>query len=89
MAKSDAMYDALKPTQTVTEDLKELGSRAGEMAQEKIERVKAGAAEWAEEGRERVEEMEQSLERYIAEHPIKSALIAAGVGLIVGRILLR
>lgn len=89
MDKTDAMRDALKPTQTVTEDLKELGSRASEMAQEKLEQMRAGADEWAEEGRERVEEMEQSVERYIAEHPIKSMLIAAGVGLIVGRVLLR
>jgi ElaB/YqjD/DUF883 family membrane-anchored ribosome-binding protein len=89
MAKSDAMYDALKPAQSVTEDLKELGSRASEMAQEKLERVKAGAAEWAEEGRERVEEMGESVEQYIADHPVKSMLIAAGIGLIVGRVLLR
>jgi ElaB/YqjD/DUF883 family membrane-anchored ribosome-binding protein len=88
MSKSD-VYDALKPAQTVGEDLKELGSRASEMAQEKLEQVKAGAAELAEEGRERVQEMERSVERYIAEHPVKAMLIAAGVGLVVGRVLLR
>ena len=89
MDKSDAVQDAFRTTQTVKEDLKELGGRASEMAQEKLEQVKAGAEEWVQEGRERVEQMEESLERYIAEHPIKSMLIAAGVGLIVGRVVLR
>ena len=82
MAKSDTM-------QTVTDDLQELGSRAGEIAQEKIGQLKASAANLAEQGRERVQEMEQSLEEYVVENPLKSLLIAAGVGLLVGRLCLR
>ena len=82
MAKSHAM-------QGVSEDLRELGSRAGEMAQERYERMKRGAADLMEEGRERFEEMEHSMEDYVAENPLKSMLIALGVGVIVGRLLLR
>ena len=82
MAKSDAM-------QSVSEDLRELGGRAGEMAQQRYDRMKRGAADLMEEGRERFEEMEQSLEEYVAENPLKSIIIAVGVGVLVGRFLFR
>lgn len=88
MAHNDPM-EATRPLQTVAENLADMGSQAGEIAQEQYERLKAGAAELIHDGRERVQELEESLEQYIAEHPIKSMLIAAGVGLLVGRCLLR
>ena len=88
MAKHDSMAPA-KPVQSVAEELAELGSHAGEVAREQYERLKADAAELAKDGRERVNELEQSLERYIVGHPIKSMLIAVGVGIVFGRCILR
>lgn len=82
MAKSETI-------QGMSEDLKEFGNRAGEIAQEKYDRMKKGAADMMEQGRERFEDMEESLEDYVAANPLKSILIAAGVGVIVGRLLLR
>ena len=51
--------------------------------------MKTDAADMVHEGRERVEEMEHSLEQYIADNPIKSVLIAAGLGLLLGKTILR
>jgi ElaB/YqjD/DUF883 family membrane-anchored ribosome-binding protein len=88
MADSASM-GAAKAPQKVGEALAELGSQAGEIAQAQFERLKVKAAELVHDGRERVQDMEQSLERYIADHPIKSMLIAASVGLVLGRCILR
>ena len=76
---------AIKPPRTVVEDLQELGGMAREMAQEKVEQVRAGAAECAKERREKVRHVERSIEQYIREQPLKSMLIAAGVGMVLGR----
>lgn len=75
----------VKTPRTVVQDLQELGGRAREMAQEKVEQVRAGAADYAKEGRERVQQVGHTIEQYIHEQPLKSMLIAAGVGLLVGR----
>jgi len=37
-----------------------------------------------QEGRERAQEWEQSIETYVQEKPIQSILIAAGVGILLG-----
>ena len=41
------------------------------------------------QGREKVRQVEQSIEQYIREQPLKSMLIAAGVGLVLGRFWMR
>jgi ElaB/YqjD/DUF883 family membrane-anchored ribosome-binding protein len=42
-----------------------------------------------ERGRERAMELENNLEHYVQDQPVKSILIAAGVGLLLGAILAR
>lgn len=62
---------------------------AREMANEKVEQVREGAAGYVKEGREKARNIEHSIEQYIREEPIKSVLIAAGVGLVLGRFWMR
>ena len=83
------MSTATKSRQSVADDLTELGSHASELAQKRYRNMKDDAMSLAEQGRERLEEMEESLEDYIGENPIKSMVIAAIAGLIVGRFVLR
>ena len=87
MANSNA--GSATKSQSVAEDLAELGSHAGDLARQRYERMKNDAAEMVQEGRDRVEEMEHTLEEYIADHPIKSVLIAAGIGFLLGKTILR
>lgn len=68
----------------VGEQLRDLGHQAREAAQAQYERLREHASEYYETGRERAKEWEQSLESYVREQPIKSLLIAAGVGVILG-----
>jgi len=78
-----------KPVRTLGQDFRELGGMAKEMAQEKMEQVQAGAADYAKEGREKIQEVERTIEQYIRQRPVKSMLIAAGVGLVFGRFWMR
>jgi len=78
-----------KRPRTVVQDFKELGGMAREMAQEKVDQVQAGAADCAKEGSEKIRQAEHSIEQYIREQPVKSMLIAAGVGLVLGRFWMR
>ena len=83
------MSSATKTRQSVTEDLAELGGHASELARERYENLKSDAMNLANQGRERLESVEESLEDYVAENPIKSLLMAAVAGIFVGRFILR
>jgi len=65
-------------TDTVREDLKELGKITKDAAHEQIEVA-----------RKEVKEMEDHLLAYVREKPVKSILIAGGVGLVLGVLLAR
>ena len=68
----------------VGHDLREMGSQMKDVAQERFNRLRQQAAEYYEQGRERAREWEQNLEKMVQERPIKSLLIAAGVGVLLG-----
>jgi ElaB/YqjD/DUF883 family membrane-anchored ribosome-binding protein len=74
---------------TVTRDLQKLGRTVRETAQEKVEQLRAGAADSAREGRDKVQQVERGFAQYVREQPLKSILIAAGVGLVLGRFWMR
>ena len=74
---------------TVTQDFQELGGMAREMAQEKVEQLRASAAEYCEEGRDRVQQVERGFEQFVRQQPLKSILIAAGVGMLLGGLWMR
>ncbi len=79
----------------VTQQLKDKASeagqalkdKAGEMrdaAQEQFQNLRETAGQYYEDGRQRAMEWEQGVEEYVREQPVKSLLIAAGVGMLLG-----
>ena len=78
-----------KQARPVTRHHQTLGSTVRDTAQETVERLRAGAADSAREGRDKAQQVERSLAQYVREQPLKSILIAAGVGLVLGRFWMR
>ena len=74
-----------KQARKVTEDIQELGGIAGDAARERLGQLRENATDYYEEGRERARQAERTFEQFIRDHPRKSLLIAAGVGLVFGR----
>jgi ElaB/YqjD/DUF883 family membrane-anchored ribosome-binding protein len=73
----------------VGQQVREAGSQVREAAREQYDRLRDQASDYYDRGREMAQEWEQDLEGYIQEQPIKSILIAAGVGLLLGVLLKR
>lgn len=73
----------------VGEQIRDMGGQVRDAAREKYEQLRDQAGEYYEEGRQRAQEWEQGLEHYVKERPIKSLIIAAGVGLAVGFLMRR
>ena len=67
---------------TVTEDLKELARTGKDTAREFVRGVK-------DKSRERIDTVRGDVQAYVELYPLKSLLIAAGVGLIVGALMTR
>lgn len=78
-----------RKARTVTQDIQELGGMARDMAQEKVEQLRAGASEYCKEGRDKARQVERSFEQFIRQQPLKSILIAAGVGMLLGGLWMR
>ena len=70
-------------------ELQEMGERAVETASQTFEDVKDKASELYQEGVDKTRELGQYLSDTIREKPIQSVLIAAGVGLLLGRFRVR
>lgn len=78
----------MKP-KTGADDLHEFGGRAKDMAKDKMDQVRTGAADAADRIQDKAQDMERSVEKFVREEPMKSLLIAAGIGIILGRFLMR
>jgi len=74
-----------KQASKVTEDLQEIVGTARDAARENLGQLRENAAECYEQGRDRVQNVERALEHSIRTRPFLSVLIAAGVGLLLGR----
>lgn len=70
--------------QEVGQTIRDVGQQARETAQQQYENLRRQAGEYYETGRQQAMEWEQSLEDYVRQQPVKSLLIAAGVGVILG-----
>lgn len=68
----------------VAQNLRDMGQQVKEKAQEQFETLRQSASEYYEQGRDKAMEWEHNVEDYIREQPMKSVLIAAGVGLVLG-----
>lgn len=71
----------------VTENIREMGGTVRDAAQEQYDRARDAATAYYEDGRDRVMEMESGFEDYVREQPLKSVLIAVGVGYLIGKFL--
>lgn len=68
----------------VAEHLKEAGVGVKEAATEQMGHMADQASEYYRKGKQRAMEWEGSLEDCVREKPLKSLLIAAGVGILLG-----
>jgi ElaB/YqjD/DUF883 family membrane-anchored ribosome-binding protein len=73
----------------VSKGLKEMGDTVRDAAQEKLGQVSEDATEIHELGRDNVHGVLCHFEQYVRERPVKSVLIAAGIGLLFGRFWMR
>jgi len=51
--------------------------------------LRSGVSDYLKKGRERLVAVEEGLEGYVQDHPIRSILVAAGVGVVLGALICR
>jgi len=68
----------------VGQNLRDMGAQAREVASEQVNQLRDTASQYYQQGRERAMEFEQNFEDYVRQQPVKSVLIAAGVGVLLG-----
>jgi len=73
----------------VAEDLVKMGGTVRGAAQEKLKQLGEKASECCEQGREQVHGVACACEQFVRQRPLRSVLLAAGVGLLLGRFWLR
>ena len=74
-----------KQAKEATEDLQKMGGAVRDAAQEKLGQVSDKAAEYCEQGREKVHGAACACEQYLHEQPLRCVLMAAGIGWLLGR----
>ena len=74
-----------KQAKELTEDLQKLGGTVRDAAQEKLGQVSEPASEYCEQGRDKVHGVACACEQFLRQRPLTSALLAAGVGWLLGR----
>ena len=73
----------------VTEHLQKLGGTVRDAAEVRIEQVGERAAEYCEQGRDKVHGVACACEQFLHERPLTSVLVAIGVGWLLGRFWIR
>lgn len=73
-----------KQSRKVTKDLQEMGAVARDAAQEKVGQLRENAAGYYEQSRDSVYQAERGVEQFIRDRPVKSVLVAAGIGVLLG-----
>lgn len=68
----------------VKEDVRELGRLAKEASRDKLRETKQVAGEYVARGQQRAGEIEDSVVTYVRDNPVKSLLMAAGAGVLIG-----
>jgi len=74
-----------KQVKEVTEDLQEMGETVKEAAQETLKQVGDKAAEYGEQVQDKVHGIACVCEQFVRERPLRSVLMAAGIGWLLGR----
>jgi ElaB/YqjD/DUF883 family membrane-anchored ribosome-binding protein len=87
IAAADTTDELRQHAKAVREDLGQLGRAATNVAQEKLGEAKQYAGEYLDQGKQKATEIEDQVEAYIRTKPLKSVLIAAGAGALIGYLL--
>jgi ElaB/YqjD/DUF883 family membrane-anchored ribosome-binding protein len=74
-----------KQAKEVTDDLQEMGGTVRDAAQKKLGQVGDKASEYYEQGQEKVHGVACACEQFVRQRPLRSVLIAAGIGWLLGR----
>lgn len=77
--------EAAEKAHAIASRMAERGERVGH----KLDELSSEAQELMERGRERAQVVKDSVSSYVQDRPMKSMLIAAGVGLALGALLAR
>ena len=77
----DKLRDKLSETR---DNIADMGHLAKETVQDKLHEFKERASESYDDGKQKLHQFEESMARTVRESPMKSVLIAAGVGLALG-----
>jgi ElaB/YqjD/DUF883 family membrane-anchored ribosome-binding protein len=85
-AKPTSMEQFRETTHALREDVQKLGRISKDMAQETMGHLRENASDYYKQGMEKAQNLEQGFEAEIQKHPLRSVLIAAGIGLLVGAI---
>ncbi len=75
-----------KQAMEVKEDLQEMGETVKHAAREKLSQVGETASEYYEQGRDKAQGVACACEQFIRERPLRSVLMAAGIGWLLGRV---
>jgi ElaB/YqjD/DUF883 family membrane-anchored ribosome-binding protein len=73
----------------VAKDVQKMGSAVKETVQEKVDHVRESASQYYEQGRGKAHDAVCHAEKCISDRPLRSVLVAAGVGLLLGVIWMR
>ena len=76
-------------TGAVRDDLGQLGRLAKQAAKEKLDEARETASGYYDHGRKKADELETQLADYVRTKPLKSILIAAGIGALFGILISR
>lgn len=75
-----------KQAMKVKKDLQQMGGTAKDVAEDQLEQVGEIASEYYEQGRDKVHGVACACEQFIRERPLRSVLMAAGIGWLLGRV---
>jgi ElaB/YqjD/DUF883 family membrane-anchored ribosome-binding protein len=74
-----------KQVNEVAEDFQEMGGAVRDAVQAKLGEVGEKAAEYCQQAQDKVHGVACLCEKFIRERPLRSVLIAAGIGWLLGR----
>jgi ElaB/YqjD/DUF883 family membrane-anchored ribosome-binding protein len=70
----------------VKRDLQKMSGTVRDAARERLGQVGERASEYCEQGRDKVHGIACACEQFLRQRPVMSVLLAAGVGLLLGRL---